>query len=133
MLNRFAVWLTNWTLKRSSLTLAQRNSIVIHILDTLEALPLRDIISSSDEGILVNGKQVTLDKLQVLRDAATAALDNQAFNYIGEQVVWVALQRGIHNGTTPESLYFYRAAIWFGEQMKAHLQILAQQNLELPD
>lgn len=118
-------------LKHSDLTIQERTLCTGIVLTKLEALPLHDIVTSSDEGILINGKQVDIEKLRVLREAAIRALDNQALNLIGEQVVWLAIQRGIHNADTPEKLYFYRAAIWFSEQMKTHLQILAQQGPEL--
>ena len=120
-MNRFVLWM----LKHSNLSLAERNELIIHILDKLEALPLRDIISSSDEGILINGKPADIEKLRLLRDSANAAIENYALNYIGEQVMWVATERLTKKITTPEELFFYRAALWFGEQLKAHLKILA--------
>lgn len=127
--------LVKWALKviqRADLTISERTLCTGVVLQKLEALPLRGIIEDSDEGILINGKQLNIEKVRVLRESAIAALDNQALNLIGEQVVWIAIQRGIHNADTPEKLYFYRAAIWFSEQLKAHLQILAQQRPELP-
>lgn len=126
------VKLALWLLKKRELTLQERTLFTGIILDKLDAYPLRAIIENSEEGILINGKLVDFDKLRVLRDAAKAAIENQALNLIGEQVTWIAIQRGIHNADTPEKLYFYRAAIWFSEQLKAHLQILAQQDPELP-
>lgn len=127
--------LVKWALKviqHSDLTIDERTLCTGIVLQKLEAWPLRSIIEDSDEGILINGKQLNIEKLKVLRESAKAALDNQALNLIGEQVVWIAIQRGLHNADTPEKLYFYRAAIWFSEQLKAHLQILAQQSPELP-
>lgn len=124
-----------WALRviqRADLTIEERTLCTGAILEKLEALPLHAIVETSDEGILINGKVVDIEVLRVLRESAIKALDNRAFNFIAEQVVWIAIQRGIHNGDTPEKLYFYRAAIWFSEQMKAHLQILAQQRPELP-
>ena len=129
MFVRFVIWLLKW--KR--LTLAERNSLSTVLLDKLEALPIRDIITTSDEGILINGKGLSLEKLRVLREAAIAAIDNQAFNLVGDQVRWVATERLLNKVTIPEDIYFYRAAIWFIEQMRAHLQILAQQRPELPE
>lgn len=127
-----AVRFTLWLLKGKRLTLSERNSLSTAILADIEALPLRDIITASDEGILVNGKPLNIDKAKVLRESALAALDNQAFNYIGEQVRYVASERVLNKVTVPEDLYFYRAAIWFVEQMRAHLQILSQHSPELP-
>jgi hypothetical protein len=128
MLVRFILWL----LKGKRLTLTERQELSTAILDRLDALPLRAIVEISDEGVLINGQQVDIDKLRVLRESAIAALDNKAFNFIGEQVVWLAVQNVVHKSTTPEQIYYYRAAIWFSEQMKQHLQILAQHGQELP-
>lgn len=115
----FKVWLN------LDLTLEERNKLSTLVLDKLEALPLRDIITASDEGIFINGKQADIDTLKALRESAHAALDNRALNFIGEQVVWLAVQNAVHKGDTPEKIHFYRAAIWFSEQLKAHLRVLA--------
>jgi hypothetical protein len=128
MLLKFALWV----IQHSKLTIAERTLCTGVILDKLEALPLSAILSDSDEGILINGKPLDFDKLQVLRNSAKAAIENQAINLIAEQVVWIATDRVIRKALTPEELYFYRAAIWFSEQMKQQLQSLAQANPELP-
>ena len=130
---RLVVKLALGVLRRSDLTIAERTACIGAVLGKLEALPIKDIITNSADGILINGQLPDIEKLRILRESAKSALDNQALNFIGEQVVWIAIQRGIHNADTPEKLYFYRAAIWFSEQLKAHLQILAQQNTDLID
>ena len=120
------------TFKRLDLTQEERTLCTAAILDKLEALPLRAIVTDSDEGILINGKQADIDTLRALRDSAISALDNKALNFIGEQVVWIATDRVIRKALTPEESYFYRAAIWFGEQLKEQLQILAGYGKESP-
>lgn len=124
---RFLVKFALGVLRRSDLTVAEQTACLGAVLGKLEALPIKEIIGQTDEGITINGMPLTIDKIKTLRESALAALENQALNIVGEQVVWTAIQRGIHNADTPEKLYFYRAAIWFGEQLKAHLRILAQQ------
>lgn len=114
-------------LRQTELSTAERIALTGAVLEKLEALPLRAIVENTEQGILIHGKPVDIDKLRVLRESAIAAIDNQAINYMAEQVVWIAVQRGIHNADTPDKLFFYRAAIWFSEQLKAHLQILAGQ------
>lgn len=113
------------TFKRFDLTLEERNLCTDAVLDRLEALPLADIIKNSEEGILINGKPANIDVLRALRESAIAALDNKALNFMGEQVVWLAVQNAVHKGDTPEKIHFYRAAIWYSEQLKSHLQALA--------
>lgn len=121
MLLRIATWCLkrNWTLE-------ERVELSTAILDTLSALPLRAIIEDSEQGILINGKLADLETLKVLRDSAHQALANKALDFIGQQVEFIAVQRGVHQATKPEDLYFYRAALWFSQQLKQHLRILAQ-------
>lgn len=127
MWNRFIVWLTNYSLSRSTLTLEQRNKIIIHIISSLHALPISGIITvNEEEEVLLSGRPLDFDKLRHLRESSIAALDNQAFKIINQEVLYAAVVGGLHKATTPEDLYFYRAAIWFGQQVQAQLRILAQ-------
>lgn len=123
-----SMWLklAKWFLKRDW-TLEERVELSTAILDNLSALPLRAIIQDSEQGILINGKLADLPTLQTLRESAHQALSNKALDFIGQQVEFIAVQRGVHQATKPEDLYFYRAALWFSQQLKEHLQILAQE------
>lgn len=127
MWNKLSVWLTNYTLSKSDLSLKQRNEVIKYILDNLEGLPIRDIINTNEEGeITVRGRSLDIDKIVKLRESARVALDNQALKLINEQVLFTAVTGGMHNAITPENLYFYRAAIWFAQQQEKQLNILAQ-------
>lgn len=127
MWNRFVVWLTNYSLSRSDLTLKQRNEIIIHILDNLQGLPISGIIKVNDEGeVLLNGRSLDLDKVRQLRESAMLALDNQAIKIVNQEVLYAAIVGGLHKATSDNDLYFYRAAIWFGQQVEMQLKILAQ-------
>lgn len=128
----WSVRLLLWLLAEKRLTLAERNALSTVILERLEALPIRGIITNSDEGILINGQPVSVEKMRTLRESALAALDNSALNLVGDQVRWVATERLLHKVVVPEDLHYYRAALWGIEQLKAHLQTLAQVNQELP-
>lgn len=115
------------------LSLAERNLFTELVLDRLDALPLHDIITVGDEGeLLINGSVVDLEKARDLHVLANAALDNKAEKLIDEQVMWAAMVNGLHKGDTPEKLYFYRAAIWFGQQRENLLRLLAQREQEPP-
>lgn len=113
-------------LGKSSLTLAQRNKLETEILDTLEALPLKEVFSITENGeMTVRGKVIEYDKAIRLREYANSALDNQLLNLIREQVAYEAIAGGIHKCITPEDLYFYRAALWWGQRELAHLKSIA--------
>lgn len=131
MWNRLALWLTSYCLYKSDFSLEDRNEIVIHILDNLQALPLSSIIDTNDDGeILINGRSLDIEKAKQLRESARIALDSISLKVVNEQVLFIAITGGLHNATSPESLYFYRAAIWFSQQLKNQLNILAQRTEE---
>lgn len=131
MLNKICVGLVNYLLSKSNLTLAQRNSVVVHILDSLQGLPLASIITVNELGeTLINGSPLDMEKAKQLKESARVALDNIALKVINQQVVFQAVTGGVHNAVTPEHLYFYRAAIWFSQQAEAQLKLLAQRSEE---
>lgn len=118
-------WLVGKLIKRTST--AERNKIVIHILDSLQASPLNDIISVNDDGELtVNNRSLDIEKGRQLRTAADAALRNQALNLIREQVKYIAFVGAATKAQLPEDLLFYRAALWWGQEIERFLKLLAQ-------
>lgn len=127
MWNRFVVWLTNYSLSRRNLSLKERNEIVRHILDNLQSLPLAGIISTNEGGeVLLNGEELDIEKIRVLKESARVVLENQAFKIINQEVLYLSVIKGLHQATSDNDLYFYRAAIWFGQQFEIQLKILAQ-------
>lgn len=94
-------------------------------MDNLEMVPLDEIFKEDNGDILVGGKVVDVDKAFQLREQANVALDNSTLNLITEQVAYEAFVGGVHKCVTPEDLYFYRAALWWGQRVKKHLMSLA--------
>lgn len=130
-MGRLVVWLVGWALKKN-LTFEQRNKITVHILSSLQALPLHEIISVNDEGaILVNDRPLDMEKAIQLREAAVTALNNQALSLIREQVMYEALIHGGLKAGNVEGLMFTRSAVWWGQQEEKLLKLLAQR--EEPD
>lgn len=127
MWNRFTVWITNYSLSKSDLSLKQRNEIIIHILDNLQSLPIHGIITRNEDGeVLLSGKSLDFDKLRQLKESAIIALDNQAFKVVSQEVLYASVVGGLHKAISDNDLYFYRAAIWFSQQLENQLKILAQ-------
>lgn len=127
--------------KRADLTDEERSLCTGLILDRIGAAPLRAMISFVDElgehgvvhrTLLVNGEELDVEKLRVLREAAKVAIENASFNLVADQVRWLAFKEGLATGRPAAELIFFRAALWFIEEMKKHLQLLAQQDQELP-
>lgn len=128
MWNKLAVWLTSYSLTRSDLSLEQRNKIVNHIMASLHALPINGIITTNENGeMLISGRLLNIERAKQLKESARAVLDNQAFKVVNQEVLYVSVVGGLHKSTRPEDLYFYKTAIWFGQQLESQLKILAQE------
>lgn len=112
-MQNLAVNLACWLL-RGNLTLTQRTKLIGHILGKLHAVPLSDVIKQDVRGLTIEGKPLDFETAVLIREGAKAMLDNPARKVVREQVAAIAGKRGIVEGDTPEKLYFYRAALWFG-------------------
>ena len=95
------------------------------MLTELEAIPLRDMIQVENNRLFVDGRQVDYDKAVNLQHSAKALLDNPVRSLIRDQVASIAGRRGIVEGDTPEKLFFYRAAIWWGMTEQELIKALA--------
>lgn len=121
------VWLVGWLLKKK-LTPEQHNEIVVHILDSLHAMPLTDIIIASEAGLFVQGKEVGIEQGSILRNAAMQMTRNKAWSLIREQVVYESFVGSSVKAVKPEDLLFYRAALWWGQQEEKYLRLLIGEN-----
>jgi hypothetical protein len=107
-----AVNVACWLLKLP-LSIAHRTKLTGAILDGLNAVPLRDVITFQQDGtLLIDGMEVDYEKAIKLRESARAMRDNQARQLVRDQISVIAGTRGVVQGDTPEKLYFYRAALW---------------------
>lgn len=126
MFDKLAVGIAVWLLKKSTLNVDLRNTLVLHTLDKLGALPFRDILTANTEGDIIVGER-TLDKEQAfqLRESAKAALDNQAITLAKAQVAWKAVVMGVHKAENPDQMIFAKAALWYGQELEDMLATLA--------
>lgn len=96
------------------------------MLNSLNALPTRAIIELNDnQQLVVHGKPLDMESMRTLREAAKNALANQAYTFIREQVAFVAVTTAVHKAETPLQVLFGRAALWYGQQEQALLELLA--------
>lgn len=125
MRERLAVKLAVWLFKAPTLSIESRNLLTVYLLERLGALAIRDTIEISENGLLVNGVPLEYDAALKLREGAKAALQNQALQLVWNQVRYSAFVGSASTGTTPIDLYFFRTAIWNGEQERNWLRVLA--------
>lgn len=121
-----AVYLACLLLKQP-LTLQQRTRLVGAILESNNAVPLSDVITVGQDGTMViENRRIDLEKAIQIRESARAVLENEARKYVQNQVASIAGKRGVAEGDTPEKLYFYRAALWWGRMEQEIYEKLAQ-------
>lgn len=122
---RIAFWLLK-TLSYGELSVRERSTFTSLILSKLDVAPLGAIIKVDETGqLLLRGKPADLEMIKVLQTHASIAFDNKAESLIDEQLIWETTVYGIHNGDDPVKLLFYRAAIWWYQQRKRYLSLLA--------
>lgn len=111
----------------------ERNLCTGLLLDKLGAIPLRDILyQDTDTGtVMVKGEEIDFRMAQDLRNGANAALDNRTLTLIREQVAYESAVQALAKANTLSDLIFFRAALWWGEQVQKKLEFLAARK-ELP-
>jgi hypothetical protein len=120
-----------WAL-RHNLKLSDKILVTNALLDNLGAIPVRAIISFKEDGtLLINGKPLELEQAIQLRESAKQLLHSQARRLIGEQVKWKAIELAVHNGTSPETILFAKAALWLQSELDKVINQIAQEDSEL--
>lgn len=134
MWSRLVARLVIRALNRTDITIVDRNLLTVALLDKLQASPLHAIIDVDEKSgeMLVQGRPLDIEKGRQLMDSARGALRNQALNLIREQVKYEAFVGAAIKSATIEDLTFYRAALWWGQEIERLLKLLAQRNEE-PD
>lgn len=132
-MSKIAVHIACWLLS-IPLSMQDRTKLVAKILESVNAVPLDSIFEEKADGtLLMYGKIVEHELAGRLREGAKAAMTNTTFKVIREQVASVAGTRGVSQGTTPEALLFYRAALWWGKQENEYLAMLAGIRIDAED
>lgn len=126
MLNSIALKLVKFLLNKK-LSYEQRNFLTNIILDNLDALPIRGIIETNDDGeIVINGSSLDIEKTIQICEAARIAENSPVLKLIRDQVTYTAIVNGVNKAIRPEEMNFYKAAVWFGQEEEKMIKALAQ-------
>ncbi len=99
-------------LKKSNLSMEDRLTLITALLDKLGTLPIGDIVHFTENGLMINGKELDQEQMLSFREAVVALKENFARNVINEQVRWKAIDLGINQATAIDTLFFSKAALW---------------------
>ena len=126
MLGKLGTKLAARLLKTATLTVEERQLLTAAVLERLGALPVRDKIVVDENGIFVDGRQVNLETAKRLKEGSVALLKNFARKFVGEQVRYMAIVKGVHENTSPEQGLFAKAALWVMQEEEKLYRAFAQ-------
>lgn len=127
MFSKFITKLAIFALNRADISIYDRSKLTNCILNSLAALPLRDIISIDKEGkLLVNGRRLELEEARKLRESARGALNSYARQFVQGQLLHEAIKIALHTSVKIEDTMFGKAAVWMLEQEEIFFRLLAQ-------
>jgi hypothetical protein len=113
MLERLITKLTVFCLRRKTLSGEQKASVLSALLNNLGALPIQDIISVDAVGaIKIYGKNLEPEQFISFREGVIALKESPARKLINDQIKFLAINLGIHNGLNTETIVFSKAALW---------------------
>jgi hypothetical protein len=116
-----------WLLGTRLLTGKTREHVVNHLLTKIGAFPTHAIITVDEGKLFIRGVPVEGERAYVLRHGAQIALDNIALRAVHEEVLYKAISQGIHLSQNFEHVQFAKAAVWYGQQERELLKLLASQ------
>jgi len=128
MFTNLLIKLNTFLLRNVRLSIENRTTLVNVLLDELKAFRIKEIITFSNGGtMLVNGKPLSLESSKKIREDAAFLLNSTTREIVKDAVTFKAVSMGIHNGDTPEKMFFGRAALWFMQQEEEFYKLLAQE------
>ena len=83
------------------------------MLESVNALPITDIITFENDGTLkVGNKNLTAEQAISLRESLVSLNNNWSRRLINEQITFEAIKLGVHIGQSTDQIMFSKAAIW---------------------
>lgn len=113
-------------LKKSNLSIEDRTALTTALLDKLNALPIGDIIYFTQNGLMIDGKELDAEQTNAFKETCSALKDNFARKVIHEQIRHKATEMGIHQAISIETLYFSKVALWIMNEYEILLQKLSE-------
>lgn len=115
-----------WLLKRKKLSQQSRALILNTLLERVQALPLRDLITYDLEGtVRVNGKSLDKEQIIMLREGAVALEKNWAYKLIRDQLTYEAIKMGIHSSLSLDMVLMSKSVLWVIQNEKKIIQQLS--------
>ena len=105
-------------LRKENLSMEDRNALTTVLLDRLHSLPLSSTFVINSEGITINGRKLDTEQAINFTESCNALKDNYARKILNEQIRYLAINLGIHNCLSLDTMFFAKAALWNMQQME---------------
>lgn len=113
MIGWWATKLAVMLLRSGKIGNEERQLLTTAIINRLGALPVRARITIDEANqIFIDGKKLTVETARRLHDGSKAMLNNFARKIVREQIVFMAVHKGVHENVSPEQGLFAKAALW---------------------
>ncbi len=99
-------------LSRTNLELEDRTALITALLSKLNTLPIGDMIAFTQNGLIVNGREMDMEAVIKFKEACGVLKDNFARKVIHEQIRYKAIEMGINKSISIDTLMFAKAALW---------------------
>lgn len=121
-------------LKSKQLSEADRARVLNSLLASVQALPVREIITYDLDGtMIVNGRKLTTEQAISMKQAATSLQNNRFYRLIKEQIAWEAIKMGIHQSHVFDAVLMSKSALWIQSEEMKLIRNVAGEELELLD
>lgn len=113
MFEKITAKLAVFALRHKKLSGEQKAFVTSALLDNLTTFPIRDIISIDQAGNLtVKGTKLDAEQKVSFRESGAALKASIARKLIHDQMIYKAINIGVHNGQSPDQITFSKAALW---------------------
>ena len=101
-------------LEENELTQKEHLRLLGILNKNLNMFPLSKVIELRRDGAtLANGQELTIDEVVKFRTGISSMKENWAFQLLADQILFEAIQHGIHFGDTTDKLMFSKTATYF--------------------
>lgn len=103
--------------QKSKISLEDRNALLSAILNKLQALPIDDVVVVTKDGnVLINNKKLEIGQAMHFKESCMALKENKARQVFHDQIKFLAINMGVHQGLNTEMIMFCKAALWCLQQ-----------------
>lgn len=117
------------TLQTKKLSQEERILLFNYLNKSLNIFPINDVVVFRKDGaLLYNGVEMSLEQVQNFKQSVRSIKDNPAFRVITDQILFKAIQTGVHLGLSTDQIIFSKAAIYFITQFKEQIDLFDKLN-----